>query len=77
MRKLRNVLILCAIAAGLAGCAWRNLGPCYGVGCPAWSSSGAPPQKSASAAAPAPKSKHHFFWSSKRTPSQTPAPSGQ
>jgi len=52
MRKLRNLLILCAAASGLAGCAWRNLGPCYGVGCPAWSSSGAQ-QKSASVNPPA------------------------
>jgi len=78
MRKLRNLLILCAVAAGLGGCAWRNLGPCYGVGCPAWSSSGAPPQKSAATTTPAPKSKHHFLvWGGKQKPSQPSAPAGQ
>ena len=49
MRKLRNLMILCAVAGSLSGCAWRNLGPCYGIGCPAWSSTSAPQQKTASA----------------------------
>jgi hypothetical protein len=35
MRMLRNLLILGATAASLSGCAWFNVGPCYGVGCPA------------------------------------------
>jgi len=78
MRKLRNVLILCAVASGLGGCAWRNLGPCYGVGCPAWSSTSAPQQKSASDTTPAPKSKHRvFLWGAKPAAAPSPAPAGQ
>lgn len=36
MRMLRNILILGATAASLSGCAWFNVGPCYGIGCPAY-----------------------------------------
>ncbi len=55
MRKLRNILILCATAASLSGCAWFNTGPCYGVGCPTYATSGGQkdqPKSSAKAAAP-------------------------
>jgi hypothetical protein len=49
MRKLGSLLILCAATMCFSGCAWRNLGPCYGVGCPAYTmSGGAPVQKTAS-----------------------------
>ena len=36
MRKLASVVILCATTVCVAGCAWRNLGPCYGAGCPSY-----------------------------------------
>ena len=36
MRILRNILILGATAASLSGCAWFNVGPCYGIGCPSY-----------------------------------------
>lgn len=44
MRKFRSVLLLCAATVSLSGCAWRNLGPCYGIGCPTFMmSKSAPP----------------------------------
>ena len=56
MRMVRNVLILCATAASLSGCAWFNMGPCYGVGCPAYAtSSGQKDQTKSSANVAAPK----------------------
>jgi hypothetical protein len=73
MRKLRNLMILCAVAGSLSGCAWRNLGPCYGIGCPARSSTSAPQQKTASANDP----NHTIAQAAKPLPEQHPAPSGQ
>ena len=44
MKKVGSVLLLCAATLSLSGCAWRNLGPCYGVGCPTFMmSKSAPP----------------------------------
>ena len=53
MRKLGSVLILSAVTIYFSGCAWRNLGPCYGVGCPSFTlSKGAPAPTSATASDP-------------------------
>ena len=58
MRNLRNVLILCAAALSLSGCAWFNPGPCYGVGCPSYvANKNAPSQTAQNTAAPK-KAKH-------------------
>jgi len=44
MKKVGSVLLLCAATLSLSGCAWRNLGPCYGIGCPTFMmSKSAPP----------------------------------
>ena len=78
MRKLRNLLILYAVAGSLSGCAWRTLGPCYGIGCPAWSSNSAPQQKTASANDPTVKgAKNRIAQAAKPSPEQHLTPSGQ
>ncbi len=62
MKKLGTVLILCACTLPISGCA---IGPCYGVGCPAFESSKSAPPAPATATAstdPAPaQKKHHKF----------------
>ena len=66
MRKLGSVLILCAATLCFSGCAWRNLGPCYGVGCPTFTmSESAPGPNSAVASAPA-----HKWWHLKKAQAQ-------
>lgn len=72
MKKLGTVIFLCCCTV-LSACAIRETGPCYGVGCPAFATKGAPaaapaaqraPVQDPSAtanAAPAQK-KHHKFW---------------
>ena len=59
MRKFGSLLVLCAVTVGLSGCAWRDLGPCYGAGCPTFmmSKSTPPPSGTVANVAPA-KSKH-------------------
>ncbi len=57
MRKLGSVLILCAATVCFSGCAWRNLGPCYGIGCPSYALTKSAPGPSAENTA-APKSQH-------------------
>jgi hypothetical protein len=46
MKKVGSVLLLCAATLSLSGCAWRNLGPCYGVGCPTFMMSKSTPPAS-------------------------------
>lgn len=59
MRKLGIGLVLCAATMCLLGCAWRDLGPCYGAGCPTFMMSKSAPPASGTAANAAPaKSKH-------------------
>jgi hypothetical protein len=60
MRKLGSVLLLCAATVCLSGCAWRDLGPCYGAGCPTFmmSKSAPPPSGTVVNSAPA-KSGHN------------------
>jgi len=53
MKKLGAVLILCCCALPFSACAIRETGPCYGVGCPALTSSKAPAASPASQSAPA------------------------
>ncbi len=54
MKKFGAVLILCCCALSFSSCAIRETGPCYGVGCPALTSSkGAPAAPPAAQSAPA------------------------
>ena len=75
MKKLGAVLILCCCTLVLSSCAVLETGgPCYGVGCPAFATKGAPAAAPAAQAAPAQDSpatatnaapaqkKHHKFW---------------
>lgn len=73
MKKLGAVLILCCCTV-LSACAIRETGgPCYGVGCPAFATKGAPAASPAAQSAPAQdpsaaanaapaQKKHHKFW---------------
>jgi hypothetical protein len=53
MGKFQKLVLLGALTTSLAGCAWHNSGPCYGIGCPTWAT--AAPQKSSSNVAQPPK----------------------
>ena len=76
MKKLGALLTLCCCAISFSACAIREAGPCYGVGCPALTSSKAPAaaqnaqaqQTTASTAAPAPEQKKHHHKFSLRHP---------
>jgi hypothetical protein len=57
MRKLASILILFAATVSFSGCAWRNLGPCYGAGCPSYAVAKTAPSPSVQNT-PAPKAKH-------------------
>ena len=60
MRKLGSVMLLCAATVCLSNCAWRDLGPCYGAGCPTFMMSKITPPPSGTAQnAPAKKSRHN------------------
>jgi hypothetical protein len=64
MKKLGAVLILFFCALPFSACAIRETGPCYGVGCPAFTSKGAPATPPAAQSAPAQdptQKKHHKF----------------
>ncbi len=72
MKKL-GMLILCCCTFIFSACAIRETGPCYGVGCPAFASKGAPAAAPAAQAAPAQnppattnaapaQKKHHKLW---------------
>lgn len=69
MKKLGGVLLLCAAAVWLSGCAWLNLGqgPCYGAGCPhSILDNSSQATNTASASAPA----HKWWWPFKKKQSQ-------
>jgi hypothetical protein len=54
-KKLEGILILSLCAISLSGCIYlRQTGPCYGVGCPAFTS-GQAPQPTPNASANTPK----------------------
>ncbi|MFZ0617682.1 MAG: hypothetical protein WA875_15880 [Candidatus Acidiferrales bacterium] len=60
IQRAGSVLILGACALMLSGCMLRNAGPCYGFGCPSFTSPlgpGATPQPRQSVAASQPASK--------------------
>jgi hypothetical protein len=84
MRKFASVLMLCAATMCFTGCAWRNTGPCYGIGCPSFATSGSAPAKNtASVNDPASKSKGNKNAQAQNTqvtkskPAQPQANSGQ
>jgi hypothetical protein len=74
MKKLGAVLVLWACTLPLSACAILETGPCYGAGCPAFTTSkGAPAAPPAAQSAPAQdppatanaapvQKKHHKFW---------------
>jgi len=64
MKKAGSVLILCLSSVCLSACALRNAGPCYGIGCPAFTLS-----KSAQDQQPATSqhAQNHKFWHRKAT----------
>ncbi|HXQ26148.1 MAG TPA: hypothetical protein VN822_07060 [Candidatus Acidoferrales bacterium] len=39
MKRAGSILILCLSSLCLSACAFRNAGPCYGIGCPAFAPS--------------------------------------
>jgi len=56
MKKFGGFLLLCAATVSLSGCAWRNLGPCYGIGCPTFMmSKSAPPASQTAVTSPGAK----------------------
>ena len=65
MKRLGVLLILGSCMFPLSASAIREAGPCYGFGCPAFASKGAPPAAAAASAstdpAPAEKKHHHKF----------------
>jgi hypothetical protein len=79
MRKLGSVLVLCAATVCLSGCAWRNLGPCYGMGCPTFmmSKSAPPPSGTAQNAASAKSAHGKNAQAAKAQTAQTPTNPGQ
>jgi len=76
MKKLGAVLILYCCTISFSVWSAREAGPCYGVGCPALTSSKAPAaaqnaqaqETTASTAAPAPDQKKHHHKFSLRHP---------
>ena len=84
MRKFASVLMLCAATMCFTGCAWRNTGPCYGIGCPSFATSASAPAKNTgSVNDPASKSQRNKKAQTQNTqvsktkPAQPPANSGQ
>jgi endonuclease/exonuclease/phosphatase (EEP) superfamily protein YafD len=75
MRKFASVLMLCAAAMCFTGCAWRNTGPCYGIGCPAFATSASAPAKNtASVNDPASKSQRNKKAQAQNTPATNAKP---
>jgi len=77
MRKTIGLLLILGVSTlGLSGCLFRRVaGPCYGVGCPAFSSSGA--QKTAVVPQPAGGDAETQKSAAAAPPSQTSAESSQ
>ena len=79
MKKVGSVLLLCAATLSLSGCAWRNLGPCYGIGCPTFMMSKSAPPASQTAVNPRSATPDHNGnpQASNAKASPTPAAPGQ
>ncbi len=64
MKKLGMLILFCCTFI-FSACAIRETGPCYGAGCPAFASKGAPAAAPAASAstdpAPTDKKHHHKF----------------
>jgi hypothetical protein len=76
MKRAGSVLILCLASLCLSACALRNAGPCYGIGCPAFTlSKSAPDQSGTPQHAQTKKSRHQKAKSA--ASAQTPAKQGE